>query len=95
MNTNKKSHGISVLMGNMKPESTMRLEGKHADAVRAHKIGEKVQMVVNATKHSHSMIGGNSASYHVHSVKLNDKDELGGPNKKQSENESDSSESNQ
>lgn len=88
----KKMHGVKEMAapsGVWKPKSTMQLEGKHAQSVKAHKIGDNVELTIKAKKTSHRMDsdGQHSAGYEVHSVKMNDADELGGPNTKGADND--------
>lgn len=87
INTGKKPHGVSF-MGDMQPESTMQLEGKHATTVKSHMIGKKVQMMVTGTKMSHRQNGDGtmSANYKIHSVKMNDANQTGAGDKNDADN---------
>ena len=89
------SYGVRDL--NYKPESTMSLQGNHATTTKQHKIGDKVQLAVTATKVGHRMdsTGSHSAEFKIHNVKINDKDEVSGPNTKASKNDEDDSDSRQ
>lgn len=95
-----KGHGIrkmsSPLVSEYKPESTMQLEGDHATTVKSHAIGQKVKMQVIGTKTRGSLNDGkHSSSYKIHSVKMTDADETGGPNGKSANNDKDNSDSRQ
>lgn len=68
------------------PQSTMRLEGKHAKATASHAIGKKVKMVVMGTKMSHSVgnDGVHSSQYDLSNVHPEGTE---GPQKKASNND--------
>lgn len=75
-----------------KPKSSMSLEGKHAGATQAHKVGKKAKFIVTATKNRHSMNsdGSHSAGFDIDSIKMHqDSDEFSGPDSKAANNQKD------
>lgn len=83
-----KSAGFSV------PErtSTMNLEGKNANALKAHKVGDKLNVMVSGKKSSHyqNADGSHSIGFNVDRVQVHqDPDDYSGPDAKAANNQKD------
>lgn len=97
----KKGYGVKHLSApgmSYKPKSNMTLHGKHAESMKAHNVGDDVELTVKAKKTGHSidpMDGNHRSEYEIHSIKENDADEVSGPNTKGAKNGADDSDSRQ
>lgn len=85
-----KSKGVGF--GSIERNSTMNLEGKHAQALKGHKVGDNLNIMVSGKKSSHyqNADGSHSIGFNVDKVQMNqDPKDYSGPNKKESNNQRD------
>lgn len=86
-----KSSGI----GKFERSSTMSIEGKHANALKSHKVGQKMSIMVSGQKSSHyqNSDGTHSIGFKIDDVKMHQDDkDYSGPNKKEANNQKNGSE---
>lgn len=89
MMAKSKANGI---MGGIERTSSMNMEGKHAMALKGHKVGDKLNIMVSGKKSSHyqNADGSHSIGFNVDRVQLHqDPDSYSGPNKKAANNQKD------
>ena len=87
---NKNDGGVGF--GSIERKSTMQLEGKHASALKAHKVGDNLNVMVSGKKSSHyqNADGSHSIGFNVDRVQVHqDPNESSGPNKKEANNQKD------
>lgn len=86
-----KSKGI--MPGGMpERQSTMNMEGKHAAALKGHKVGDKLNIMVSGKKSSHyqNADGSHSIGFNIDRVQVHqDPKDSSGPNKKEANNQKD------
>ncbi len=85
-----KSKDAGVGFGAIERKSTMNLEGKHANALKAHKVGDKLNIMVSGKKSSHyqNADGSHSIGFNVDRVQMHqDPDDSSGPNVKEANNQ--------
>ncbi len=88
-----KSKGVGF--ASIERKSSMNLEGKHAKALAAHKVGDQFNIMVSGKKTSHyqNSDGSHSVGFNVDKVSIHqDPDDYSGPNKKESNNQKDGGE---
>ncbi len=87
----KKSGNMPVGMG-IERNSTMNMEGKHASALKGHKVGQMLNLRVSGKKTSHyqNADGSHSIGFNIDKVQVHqDPDDYSGPNDKASNNQRD------
>lgn len=85
------SKSKSVGMG-IERQSNMNLEGKHATALKGHKVGDQFNIMVKGKKTSHyqNADGTHSIGFNIDKVAIHqDPNDYSGPNKKESNNQKD------
>lgn len=88
-----KSKGIS--MGLNERSSSMNMEGAHAKALKGHKVGQKLNLMVSGKKTSHyqNADGSHSIGFNIDRVQIHqDPNDSSGPNKPQANNQKDGGE---
>lgn len=78
--------------GAMERKSTMNLEGKHANALKSHKVGSKLNIMVSGKKSSHyqNADGSHSIGFNVDRVQVHqDPKDSSGPNAPEANNQKD------
>lgn len=73
-------------------KSSMQMEGDHAKALKGHKVGDKLNIMVSGKKSSHyqNADGSHSIGFNVDRVQVHqDPDDYSGPDNKASNNERD------
>lgn len=71
-------------------QSTMNIEGKNATALKGHKVGDKLNIMVSGKKSSHyqNADGSHSIGFNVDRVQVHqDPDDYSGPNAKAANNQ--------
>lgn len=74
----------------MKPESRMHMEGKHASALKGHKVGQQLNIMVSGKKTSHyqNADGTHSIGFNIDRVQVHqDPKSFSGPNDKAANNQ--------
>lgn len=82
-----KSKGVSM---GIERNSSMNMEGDHAKALKGHKVGDKLNIMVSGKKSSHyqNADGSHSIGFNIDRVEVHqDPDSYSGPNKKASNNQ--------
>lgn len=72
--------------------STMHLEGKHANALKGHKVGDKLNIMVSGKKSSHyqNADGSHSIGFNIDRVQMHqDPKDSSGPDAPESNNQKD------
>ncbi len=75
-----------------KPSSTMHMEGDHGKALKGHKVGQQLNLLVSGKKTSHyqNADGSHSIGFNIDKVQVHqDPDDYSGPNKKAANNQKD------
>lgn len=87
-----KSKGMGGILTGLERSSSMNMEGKHAVALKGHKVGEKLNIMVSGSKNSHyqNADGSHSIGFNIDRVQIhqNPKDSSG-PDAKASNNQKD------
>lgn len=81
-----------VMATGIERNSSMHLEGKHAKALAAHKVGQQFNIMVSGKKTSHyqNSDGSHSVGFNVDKVSVHqDPNSYSGPNKKAANNQKD------
>lgn len=82
----------SGIMGGIERTSSMNMEGKHAKALKGHKVGDQLNIMVSGKKSSHyqNADGSHSIGFNIDRVEVHqDPKDSSGPNKKASNNQQD------
>lgn len=93
-NRKKKKMAKTKSAGFAMPErqSTMNIEGKNANVLKAHKVGDKLNIMVSGKKSSHyqNADGSHSIGFNVDRVQVHqDPDDYSGPNARAANNQKD------
>lgn len=78
------------MMGDMERKSNMNMEGKHAVALKGHKVGDKLNIMVTGKKSSHyqNADGSHSIGFNIDRVQIHqDPKDYSGPDAKASNNQ--------
>lgn len=73
-------------------QSSMQLEGKHANTLKGHKVGDNLNIMVSGKKSSHyqNADGSHSIGFNIDRVQMHqDPKDSSGPNNKASDNQKD------